>query len=287
MYNYVSNTLEGDFLNKYYYELSVTPSSFKNEIESFLMDRFFNGIEERGNSLILRSEEPFDKLIDELKEYVKALEEIFETEIDLKIEIEKKENRDWIKTYQESIKPVEIDEFYIHPSWYLPKEGKINIVINPALAFGSGHHETTKSCVKALKNYVEKGKTLLDVGCGSGILGIAAAKMGAVVDACDTDPLAVKSTKENFELNNVKYNEIWEGSANKTQKLYDIVVANIIADVLIFIAPEIKSRVKDVLILSGIIDKYKEKVLQKYKEFDLVEEIKENEWVTLILRKGN
>lgn len=274
-------------MNKYYYELSVTPSSFKDEIESFLMDRFFNGIEEKENSLILRSEESFEKLIEELKEYVKALEEIFETKIDLDIKIEKKENKDWIKSYQESIKPVEIEELYIHPSWYPPKENRINIVINPALAFGSGHHETTKSCVKALKRYVKKDKTLLDIGCGSGILAIAAAKMGAVVDACDTDPLAVKSSKENFELNNVTYNEIWEGSANKTDKQYNIVVANIIADVLIFIAPEIKSKVKDILILSGIIEKYKDKVIQKYKEFDLIDEIKENEWVTLIFKKGS
>jgi ribosomal protein L11 methyltransferase len=268
-----------------YYEMTVEVPEFKDEIESFLMDRFFNGIEEKENRLILRSEESFDTLVDELKEYVKALEEIFDKKIDLKIKVTQKDNKDWIKTYQESIKPVEIDEFYIHPSWYPPKEGKINIVIDPALAFGSGHHETTRSCVKALKKYVKKGNTLLDVGCGSGILGIVANKLGARVDACDTDPLAVKSTKENFELNHAKYNKIWEGSANKSTEKYDVVVANIIADVLVFIAPELKDRVKDVLILSGIIDKYKDKVLQKYKEFDLIEEIKDNEWVTLILRK--
>ncbi len=268
-----------------YYEMVVEVSDFKDEIEYFLMDRFFNGIEEQDNKLILRSEESFDSLIDELEEYVKALEEIFNKKIDLNIKVIQKDNKDWIKTYQESIKPVEIDEFYIHPSWYPSKEGKINIVIDPALAFGSGHHETTKSCVKALKKYVKKSDTLLDVGCGSGILGIVANKLGAEVDACDTDPLAVKSTKENFELNKAEYNEIWQGSANKTNKKYDIVVANIIADVLVFIAPELKEKVNNILILSGIIDKYKDKVLQKYKEFDLIEEIKENEWVTFILRK--
>ena len=274
-------------MNSKYYELQITPTSFKDEIENFLMERFFNGIEEKDNTLILRSEDSFDDLIKELKGYVKALEKLFDTKIDLDIEIKEKSNEDWIKKYQESIKPVEIDEFYIHPSWYPPKEDKINILIDPALAFGSGHHETTRSCVKALKNHVKKGSTLLDVGCGSGILGIVASKLGAEVDACDTDPIAVKSAKENFELNNAKYNEIWEGSANKTDKKYDVVVANIIADVLVFIAPELKSRVNDILILSGIIDKYKDKVLKKYEEFDLIEEIKDNEWVTLILKKGS
>jgi ribosomal protein L11 methyltransferase len=268
-----------------YYELRITPSKFKDEIENFLMERFFNGIEEKDNTLILRSEDKFDSLIEELKNYIKALEELFDTKVDLKIELLEKSNEDWIKKYQESIKPVEIDEFYIHPSWYPPKKDKINIVIDPALAFGSGHHETTRSCVKALKKYVSNGKELLDVGCGSGILGIVANKLGAVVDACDTDPIAVKSAKENFKLNNAEYREIWEGSASNTDKKYDVVVANIIADVLIFIAPELKERVKDILILSGIIDKYKDKVLQKYQDFDLIEEIKENEWVSLVLRK--
>ena len=268
-----------------YFELHVFVSSFKDEIENFLMERFYNGIEEKNNTLILRSEESFDNLINELKEYIKALEEIFDTKIEFSYEIKEKLNKDWIKAYQESVKPVEIDEFYIHPSWYEGKKDKINILIDPALAFGSGHHETTRSCIKAIKKYVNKNDTLLDVGCGSGILGIVASKLGAIVDACDTDPLAVKSTKENFELNNVKYNNIWEGSAGNTQKTYDVVVANIIADVLIFIANELKSKVNKYLILSGIIDKYKDRVLEKYSDFKLVEVIPENEWVTLILKR--
>jgi ribosomal protein L11 methyltransferase len=272
-------------MKQFYYECVIEVSSFKDEIENFLMERFFNGIEEKDNALILRSEESFDSLLSELSEYVKALEEIFSQKIELNVKIEKKSNKDWIKTYQESIKPVEIDEFYIHPSWYPPKENKKNIVIDPALAFGSGHHETTRSCVKAVKKYVKEGDSLLDVGCGSGILGIVASKLGAKVDACDTDPIAVQSAKENFKLNECEYNDIWVGSANETDKKYDVVVANIIADVLIFIANELKEKVNGYLILSGIIDKYKQKVLNKYKDFELIEEIPENEWVTLILKR--
>jgi len=268
-----------------YYELLVEVTSFKDEIENFLIERFNNGIEEKDNKFILRSEENFDGLIEELKEYVKALEEIFKTKIELKIDIEEKSNIDWIENYKKSIKPIEIDDFYIHPSWYEAKKDKINVLIDPALAFGSGHHETTRSCVKAINKYVNNNDTFLDIGCGSGILSIIAAKKGAVVDLCDTDPLAVSSAKENFELNNVKYNDIWTGSAEKTDKKYDIVVANIIADILIFIASDIKKRANNYLILSGIIEKYKNRVLEKYKEFELIEEIPENEWVTLILKR--
>ena len=268
-----------------FYEIYVTPSSHIEEISNFLIERFNNGIEEKNHTLILRSDKKLENLIDELRAYVKALEEIFDEKINLDIEIKEKENKDWIENYKKSIKPVEIDEFYIHPSWYPPKKNKINITIDPALAFGSGHHETTKSCVKAIKKYVKKDNTFLDVGCGSGILGIVASKLGAKVDACDTDPLAIKSTKENFELNNVKYNTIWEGSVNQTNKKYDVVVANIIADVLIFLANDIKSKVNNILILSGIIDKYKDKVIEKYKDLQLIDEIKENEWVTLVFRK--
>ena len=268
-----------------FFELYVTPSTKKEIIENFLIEKFNNGIEEKDDTLILRSENDFSTLITQLKEYVSALEEIFNEKIDIKIDVKEKSNKDWIENYKNSIKPVEIDEFYIHPSWYPPMENKINILIDPALAFGSGHHETTRSCVKALKKYVNENKKVLDVGCGSGILGIVSAKLGAEVDACDTDPLAVSSTKENYELNKVKYRNIWEGSAVLSSEKYDVVVANIIADVLIFISNDLKSKVNDVLILSGIIDKYKDKVLRKYQEFELIDEIKENEWVTLVLRK--
>jgi len=272
-------------MKKSYYELEIEVSSFKDEISNFLMERVFNGIEERGNTLILRSEESLNDLKKELKSYIKNLEELFNARIDYQTKIEEKSNEDWVKKYQNTIKPVEIDNFYIHPSWYKPQKNKINILIDPALAFGSGHHESTRNCIKAIKKCIKDGDTLLDLGCGSGILGIVGAKLGGKVSLCDTDSIAIKSTKENFKLNNVTYNEIWIGSANNTNKRYDIVIANIIADVLIFMADDLKKRTSNILILSGILDKYKNRVLEKYKNFRLLEEIKENEWITLVLKR--
>jgi ribosomal protein L11 methyltransferase len=128
---------------------------------------------------------------------------------------------------------------------------------------------------------------VLDVGCGSGILGIGAMKLGAVVDACDTDPISVENAKTNAALNNLEFHKLWEGSASQATQKYDIVVANIVADVLTFIANELKERLKDdaILILSGILDKYEDKVLNYYKDCEIIEKIAVDEWVTLVLKK--
>ena len=274
-------------MDRYYYEYTISLSAFLEEVESFLMDRFYNGIEESEEGLILRSDKPLDNIIKELKEYVKSLEALFGVKIDLDIKKEKKANIDWIESYRKSITPVEVESFYIHPGWYEPKEGKINIQIDPALAFGSGHHETTRGCLVAIDKLVQNGQTLLDVGCGSGILAIAAAKKGAIVDICDTDALAIEQAQKNFALNGVKYHNSWIGSAGNAKRKYDIVIANIVADILILIAPELKRATKKWLILSGIIQKYRPDVEAKFSDFVLEEAIEDGEWVTLILRKGD
>ncbi len=274
-------------MDRYYYEYKITPSHFLEEIESFLMDRFYNGIEERDGSLILRSEKPLDKVMDELGGYVASLEELFGQKIDLDIQKTKKENEDWIEKYKKSITPVEVGEFYIHPGWHEPKRGKINIQIDPALAFGSGHHETTEGCLKSISKYAAPGVNMLDVGCGSGILAIAAAKKGAKVDICDTDELAIDEAKKNFKLNEAEFSDAWVGSAVHAQSKYDIVTANIVADVLKMIANDLVRVTKPggLLILSGIIEKYRDEVLGKY-DLELIEEIKKGDWSTLILKNN-
>ena len=127
----------------------------------------------------------------------------------------------------------------------------------------------------------------MDVGCGSGILSIAACKLGAEVDLCDSDEQSVQSAKNNFQLNNCSYNDIWIGSANRVKKEYDTVVANIVADVLIMISKDLKKSVKKDgnLILSGILDKYLDSVLVKFNDFEKVDIIEKNEWRTLQLKK--
>ncbi len=268
-------------MNEYYYQLIVTPKSNIEIFSDFLLQIMQDAIEEKDGSLIVRSSEPLEDIDWATKELGKKLDVAVETKLS------KEKNEDWINKYKDSIKPIHVGNFYVRPQWEKPKDDAVEIIINPALAFGSGHHETTYSCLEALEKYTKKNNTLLDVGCGSGILSIAASKLGAIVDICDTDDIALKSAKENFHLNNVTFQNAWVGSANKSTQTYDIVVANIIADVLLFIHKDLKKSVKfgGILILSGIIDKYINKVQEKYQDFELIENVQNKEWYTLILKR--
>ncbi len=274
-------------MQEHYFELVVKVSSHHSLFCDFLSDTLPVGFEENDEGFIIRSEDELDTIIWGLEQFNEALQKALGTTIELECTQSKLKNSDWVASYQKSIEPLQIGRFYIHPTWDEPHAELINIVIDPALAFGTGHHPTTASSLLAISKYVKAGSTLLDVGCGSGILGIAAMKLGAEVDACDTDIVSVENSIENANLNALEFSNIWEGSSSVVDKKYDVVVANIVADVLTFIANDLKNALnKDsILILSGILDKYEDKVLSFYKECEIVERIAQDEWVTLILKK--
>jgi ribosomal protein L11 methyltransferase len=274
-------------MQEHYFELLVKVSSYHSLFSDFLADTLPIGFEETEDGFIIRSEDELDTIIWGLEQFREALQKALGETIELECEQKKLKNSDWVESYKQSIEPLKIGKFYIHPTWNEPSDELINIVIDPALAFGTGHHPTTAASLLAISNYVKSGDRVLDVGCGSGILGIGAMKLGAVVDACDTDPISVKNAKENAALNNLTFNKLWEGSAGKTDEKYDIVVANIVADVLTFIANELKNALKEdgILILSGILDKYETKVLAYYKDCEVVEKIAQDEWVTFVLKQ--
>lgn len=271
----------------HYYELVVKVSSHQDLYTDFLSDTLPIGFEEFDGGFIVRSEESLETIVWGLEQFTEALQKALGETIELECKQQKLENSDWVEAYQKSIEPIQIDGFYIHPTWEQPKENLINIALDPALAFGTGHHPTTATSLKAIGKYVKAGDNVLDVGCGSGILGVGAMKLGADVDACDTDPISVNNSKENATINNLAFASIWEGSSSLAKKRYDVVVANIVADVLTFIANDLKKVLKDdgILILSGILDKYESKVLNFYKDCEVIERIAQEEWVTLILKK--
>jgi len=275
-------------LKKYYYELIIQPSLYYELFLDLVSSLTQEAIEEYEETIIIRSEEILDDIEAGIVAFAKELSIAFDTQIECKTTLTKKENIDWIEVYQKSVQPIEVGKFYIYPSWCDPQEKKINIIIDPTLAFGSGHHETTNRCLKAVEKYVTKGMHICDVGSGSGILGIAAAKLAAVVDICDTDSVAVKDAIKNFSQNDVKVNKSWEGSANSASTKYDLVIANIVADVLVMIAKDLVKITNDngIIILSGIMEQHKQKVINKFsKSCEIVEELQENEWVTLVVKK--
>lgn len=275
-------------MQEHYFELVVKLSSHHSLFSDFLSDTLPVGFEEIDGGFIIRSEEELDTIVWGLEQFTEALEKALGQNIELECKQTKLKNSDWVEVYQKSIQPLQIGSFYIHPTWDEPSTDLVNITIDPALAFGTGHHPTTASSLKAIANYVNRGDKVLDVGCGSGILGVGALKLGANVDACDTDIACIENTKINANLNKVSFKNLWEGSCNLAKSSYDVVVANIVADVLTFIASDLKKVLKKdgVLILSGILDKYEDKVLKYYEEFDIVEKIQEDEWITLVLKRG-
>jgi ribosomal protein L11 methyltransferase len=271
-------------MNDKYYELTITlDDAYVDLIADYIGNIYSDGLELGDGQIIVRSESDLTFVKDALVSLAQELNDA----IKLTYKLEQKENIDWIKAYQNSVEPIEAGKFYIFPSWYEPKEDLINIKIDPALAFGSGHHATTFSCLEAISEYVDAGSSVIDVGCGSGILGLACKKLGANVELCDTDPLSVESCKENFKLNEETYDKLWEGSIDKAESTYNVVIANIIADVLRFIAKDLKSACKEdgILILSGILDKKEKLVVESFKELTLVKRILKDEWVTLVYKK--
>lgn len=199
---------------------------------------------------------------------------------------------DWAEAWKKYYKPIKLGEkIVIKPTWeeYEKKEGEIVIELDPGMAFGTGTHETTMLCIEALEKYVNNNTFVYDVGCGSGILSIVSAKLGAKkVVGVDLDPLCVKISKENVSINRVENTvEILEGNLlDKFTEKADIIVCNIIAEVIIDMVKHLKKYLKDdgVFIASGIIVEKKEKVKEELVSngFKILEEKITNDWVLIV-----
>ncbi len=192
-------------------------------------------------------------------------------------------SEDWENVWKQYYKPIEIGKVVIVPKWIKrEKDGLIEVLIDPGMAFGTGNHETTAMCIRLLNGIDLGGKTVCDLGCGSGILGITAVKMGAL--SCvmsDIDSQAVEAAHSNVELNNVGDKvEVICGDLAEGGRKYDVVIANITADVLIRLSAMVGDLLNDggVIILSGIINARAQSVLDAYGQFKLKERIRDGEW---------
>ncbi len=213
------------------------------------------------------------------------------------------EDKDWINNWKQYFHQFYVDDILIIPSWEEVKpedQDKMIIHIDPGTAFGTGMHETTQLCMRQLKKYVTPETELLDVGTGSGILSIAALKMGARhAVGTDLDPCAISAAKENLEANDIPEGsmDVMIGNIIDDKEIqdqvgyekYDIVAANILADVLVPLTPVILHQMKKggLYITSGIIDEKEETVVQAVKEagLEVVEITHQGEWVSVTARK--
>lgn len=219
------------------------------------------------------------------------------------IEESETEDVDWVNNWKKYFHQFYIDDILVIPSWEDVKTedgDKMVIHIDPGTAFGTGMHETTQLCIRALRKYTKKDALVLDVGCGSGILGMLALKFGAGHSVgTDLDPCAIDATHENMEVNGIGKDQyevmignIIDDKAVQDQvgyEKYDIVAANILADVLVPLTPVIVHQMKPgaVYITSGIIDDKEEVVVEAVKAAGLtvLEVNHQGEWVSVVAKK--
>ena len=224
-------------------------------------------------------------------EAVAFLSERYDSEgIKHKIELLNCAEEDWRNNWKKYFSPLDVGtKLTIVPSWYENYDtgGRIALNIDPGLAFGTGGHETTRLCLEMCEKYMKAGANVLDVGCGSGILGIAALLTGASkAVGVDIDEVAVRTAKENAELNGVadKFTAIHGSFTDKVEGKFDVVLANIVADAIIFLSKGVSEFMKDdaTYIMSGIIDTRADEVKAEVsKYFDIIEEHLDGGWVCL------
>ena len=220
------------------------------------------------------------------------------------IEESQTEDLDWVNNWKQYFHQFYVDDILIIPSWEEVKpedEDKMIIHIDPGTAFGTGMHETTQLCIRQLKKHVTKETRILDVGCGSGILGMLALKFGAAYSVgTDLDPCAIDATYENMEVNGITRDqyEVMIGNIIDDKAVqdkvgydkYDIVVANILADVLVPLTPVILNQLKKggIYITSGIIDDKEDTVVEAVKAagLEVLEVTYQGEWVSVTARKN-
>ena len=212
-----------------------------------------------------------------------------------KIETTTIKDSDWENSWKDYFDILNIGEkFVIVPTWreYENEENKYVINIDPGMAFGTGGHETTSLCIKNLENYVKPHDNIIDVGCGSGILSIAASYLtDGEIKAVDLDKLAVDVSRENFALNSLENRIAVEEASllTKETKKYNVIVANILAHIIELMLDDAYKLLEDggYYITSGIIKDKKDELLEKMLErgFKLVEETSDNEWYSFVVTK--
>ncbi len=278
-----------------YHELKVTiPPQFRDA----LVERYFQkgclGVIEDDSALTAYFPDSFD--ISGLVSEMDVLKDVFDRaglRDRLKFSCTIIPEQDWNESWKKSFTPLDVGKrITILPSWEKKHEGRINLVIDPGMAFGTGHHETTRSCLILIEksaDMTQKGR-FLDLGTGTGLLAIAASKLGfRRVIAVDTDPLSIDAAKKNIELNNVANIELFRGSIADVHGPFDIIAANIISGVLVDLAPDIASSLSPggLAILSGILAEQADEVIAACVQSGMTvrELFPDGKWVSIVVSR--
>ena len=267
----------------------------KNELDwDYVEEEVFNKSNQDG--VLIKTYIPEERNVLELVETIKAKISLLPSYgLDIgegTVSLSDVNESDWANEWKKYYKPTKIGKkIVVKPTWedYDKQEGDLIIELDPGMAFGTGTHETTSMCIRELEKYVDESKRVFDIGCGSGILAIAAAKLGAKeVVAGDLDEVAVKVSRENCELNNVldkvvvKHGSLFEVVEGKA----DVIVANIIADIIKILANDVSKFLSEdgVFISSGIIHAKIDEVVESLEKngFEIVEIVKLGEWSAIV-----
>ena len=254
-------------------------------------------------SFYLEEDEDKEKMLQAVREELKEISAYVNVG-SMEIEESQTEDVDWVNNWKQYFHQFTIDDVLIIPSWedVQPEdEDKMIIHIDPGTAFGTGMHETTQLCIRQIKKYVTEDTEILDVGCGSGILGMLALKFGAKHSTgTDLDPCAIDATHENMDVNGISRDQyrVMIGNIIDDKEVqdqvgydrYDIVAANILADVLVPLTPVILNHLKTggIYITSGIIEEKEETVVEAVKAagLEVLEVNHQGEWVSVTARKN-
>jgi ribosomal protein L11 methyltransferase len=261
-------------------------------IDPDLLNNYYEGIIIKG---YLEEEDDVEEKIDFIKEKIHGLPR-YDLDIrDTEVEINTIEETDWNQEWKKHFKPFPVGKnFLIKPSWEeIDEDTERKIIeIDPGMAFGTGTHATTLMCLEALENYLKEDDLVYDIGTGSGILAIAAGKLGANSIGIDIDEDSVRTAKDNVKLNKCADNvKIIKGNLlNKAMDKADIIISNIIADAIINMSGNLNKFLKDsgIFIASGILENKKEEVVQALKanKFEILETSVMDEWLCIVARKG-
>jgi ribosomal protein L11 methyltransferase len=277
-----------------YYGFTITVSDrSKDALLNRMSDMGCLGVTDHGKKVIAYFKDSHDiiKLRDDLNAFRRILQESG-LDHDFSFDYLYLSERDWNESWKKKFIPIDVGEhFSILPPWEPIKPNRIPLVIDPGMAFGTGHHETTKTCLMLIEKLsAESGRgSFLDVGTGTGILAVAASRLGfAHVVGVDIDPAAVDAAKRNAELNHLTNIGIKEGSISAVEGIFDMIAANLMSEILIGIAPEIASHLKrpGIAILSGMLVGQEDDVIRTVQNvgLEVAEKDYDGRWVSVIVR---